>query len=732
VRRKTALVAAGTLVLAFSFPVSAQAPPRRPKIGIAFAGGGARGGAHVGVLKVLEELHIPVDYVAGTSIGSIVAALYATGMSPDEMEKVLSTTDWDDALQDETGRRDQPNRAKQDDALYLVKAELGFKKRKLVLPSGLVSGQKLGYLLRRFTLPACEITDFDNLPIPFRAVATDIVTGDAVVLRKGDVARVVRASMAIPGFFSPVELDGKLLIDGGSAENLPIDVVRAMGADVVIAIDISTPLNPREKLNTFLSITNQTTGFLTRLNVLDQIKKLTPKDVLITPNLDGISTLSFADFPKSIGRGEKAARDAGEALKKYAVSPAEYDEFLKKQRVPRVDPKIDEIRVEPVPGVDSRLMTYRVRAVPGKLDWEAVQDDLGHLYQIEKLETVDFRVVRESGKEVLIYEGHLKPPAPDRLRLGITLDTDFQADSSFGLRLGFYKTSLNALQGELRTKIQVGVQNSIGVEFYQPTDFRGRFFLSPAIAVVRNPQDVFDGDNQIARIVETKYGGALDAGISLGRFGEIRAGVVREQHHLETDIFTAAPRTATEDVAGGEFHAIFDQLDSVTFPRDGWAAATDLLMAGNAWGGNWKYNKLKVAGLFARSFGQTTIVPGVRIDSRVGSDPRPYFDQATAGGFLNLSGLKPGELRGQFGGVARIVVFQRLAKFNSLIGTGIYGGGSVETGNTWNDSVTLSNLRFAGSLFISADTLIGPLYLGYGLADGGHGTAYLSLGFPVN
>jgi NTE family protein len=705
---------------------------RRPKIGIAFAGGGARGGAHIGVLKVLEELHIPVDYVAGTSIGSIVAALYATGMSPDEMEKVLSTTDWDEALQDDQPRRERPFRAKEDDPVYLVKAELGFKKRKLVLPGGLVKGQKLGYLLRRFTLPACDVTDFDRLPIPFRAVATDIVTGDKVVLGKGDVAMAVRASMAIPGFFSPIELDGKLLVDGGSADNLPIDVVKAMGADVVIAIDISTPLDPREKLNTFLSITSQTTGFLTRLNVLEQIKTLTPKDVLITPDLEGISTMAFSDFPKSVGRGETAGRKAAEALRQYAVSEAEYAEFRRKQRVPRVPPTIDSVRVEPVPGVDPRLMTHRVESVPGPLHWKTVEHDLAKLYELDKFTTVDFRVVREDDKEVLVYQGTPKPPAPDRLRFGLKLDTDFAGDSSFGLRLGFYKTSLNALQAELRTKIEVGLKNSLLLEFYQPADFRGRFFVSPTVEIGRETQDVFQGDNQVAKLLETSYGGGLDAGISLGSLGEIRVGGFRTQSHIETDIFSGNPREATENVAGGEFRVILDQLDSVSFPRDGWFARTDLLLAGTALGATWDYGKISGTGLFATSFRNTTIVPSVKFDARIGPDARPYFDLATEGGFLNLSGLHPGQLRGQYGGIARIVAYQRLARFNSIIGTGIYGGGSIETGNTWNNSVTFSKLRFAGSVFLSADTVIGPLYLGYGLADGGHGTAYLSLGFPVN
>ncbi|HUM03665.1 MAG TPA: patatin-like phospholipase family protein, partial [Thermoanaerobaculia bacterium] len=266
-RRNAVLVL--VLALFVTVPAAADdAPKKRPKIGIAFAGGGARGGAHVGVLKVLEEMRIPVDYVAGTSIGSIIAGLYATGLSPDEMEKILKETDWDAAVADDPPRKEISYRRKEDDDLYLIKAELGFSQGKMVLPTGLLAGEKLGILLRKFTLPFSEVRDFDRFPIPYRAVAADLATGNPVVLSKGDIARAMRASMAIAGFFSPVELDGKLLTDGGAARNLPVDVVRAMGADVVIAIDISTPLRGQDELTNLFAITNQTIGFLTRLNVI--------------------------------------------------------------------------------------------------------------------------------------------------------------------------------------------------------------------------------------------------------------------------------------------------------------------------------------------------------------------------------------------------------------------------------------------------------------------------------
>ena len=726
--------AALLLLLAVSAPLVAEdAPKNRPKIGIAFAGGGARGGAHVGVLKVLEEMKVPVDYVAGTSIGSIVAALYASGMSPDEMEKVLATTDWDDALRDDQPRQDQPYRQKEDDSLYLVKAELGFYKGKLVLPKGVVAGQKLGYLLRRLTLPALHVNDFDRLRIPFRCVATDIVTGGKVVLGKGDLARAMRASMAIPGFFDPVEIDGKLLTDGGTADNLPVDVVRQMGADVVIAIDISTPLHTREQLQSFLAIAGQTTGFLTRLNVEQQIATLKKDhDVLVTPDLEMVSTLNFKQFPKASEQGYIAADALRETFARFSVSDAEYAAFLKRQRLARTEPRIDAVRVVTPEGVDPRPYKGRVMTRPGTINWKVLEKDLARLYELGDWKVVDFRIEDEDGRQTLVYYGLQKPPAPGRVRFGLKLDTDFVSSSSFGLRLGLYNTRLNALRGELRTKIEVGRQNSILFEFYQPTDFRGRFFVSPSLQLLRVAQDLYVEDLDVARLRKDEIAGTLDFGMSLGSWGEVRLGVVRAHDHASTEVFTGPPLSASDDVAGLRLKGVIDKLDSVTFPRHGFGAGVDLLVADDVAGGDFAYNRIGLNGGYAASFGETTLIGSARANLRLGSGPRPYFDRAYLGGFLNLSGLKPGQLSGENSLVARLIAYHRLLRFNSFIGTGVYAGGSIETGNAWNDGMTWSDLRLAGSLFVAADTALGPLYFAFGLADRGFHSFYLSLGIPLS
>src|SRR5581483_4025393 len=274
----------------------------RPKIGLALGGGGARGCAHVGILRALEEMHIPVDYIAGTSMGAVVGGMYASGMTPDEIDRALSTTDWRDALIDRTRYKDLAYRRKEDDNRYLTVLEAGLRGGRLVLPSGLRSGQKLRFLLPSYLIPVGTVRDFSKLPIPFKAVAADIETGDAVVLDHGDLGEAIRASMSIPGVFSPMEIDGKLLVDGGIADNVPVDVVRAMGADIVIAVDVGSPLLKRGQLGSLLAVTGQVLTILTRQNVQQQLRGA---DLVLSPPVSSFATTDFEDARRIIDAGTK-------------------------------------------------------------------------------------------------------------------------------------------------------------------------------------------------------------------------------------------------------------------------------------------------------------------------------------------------------------------------------------------------------------------------------------------
>src|SRR5271163_2001937 len=266
--------------------IGAPAPDTpRPRVCLVLSGGGARGMAHIGVLRVIEELKVPIDCIAGTSMGAVVGGLYASGMSAAQIETTMRSVNWQEAFRDAPPRRDLNFRRKQDDRNFLVRLPLGVKHYHILLPKGFIQGEKLQETLRQLTLPFSNTTNFDELPTPFRAVATDLVTGEAVLLDKGDLSIAMRASISAPGVFAPVEYQGRLLVDGGLAENLPIDVARAMHADVLIVSDVSFPLQPRDKLDTALSISNQMLAIMVRNNADRQKATLGPQDILIEPSL---------------------------------------------------------------------------------------------------------------------------------------------------------------------------------------------------------------------------------------------------------------------------------------------------------------------------------------------------------------------------------------------------------------------------------------------------------------
>ncbi|HXO63181.1 MAG TPA: patatin-like phospholipase family protein, partial [Steroidobacteraceae bacterium] len=316
--------------LAVAAAVAAQAPPpapaanpsaanppaaRRPRIGLVLSGGGARGVAHVGVLKVLEDMHVPVDAIAGTSMGAVVGGLYASGLSAREIEKIMTSLNWQDAFRDRPPREDLTLRRKQEDQSFLVKFPLGVRGGRILLPKGLIEGQSLNELLRRLTLPVVRITKFDDLPTRFRAVATDLESGEPVVLDSGDLTSAMRASMSAPGIFAPVEREGRILVDGGIADNVPVDIARRMGVDIVIVVDVGAPLLGRDRLKDVTSISNQMLAILIRRNAEQQLATLGPKDVLIAPPLGEASSFDFGAVGRVIGAGEAAARADAPALR---------------------------------------------------------------------------------------------------------------------------------------------------------------------------------------------------------------------------------------------------------------------------------------------------------------------------------------------------------------------------------------------------------------------------------
>ncbi len=519
---------------------------QRPKIGLVLGGGGARGSAHVGVLKVLEELHIPIDYIAGNSMGAIVGGLYASGMSPDEIGHELKTIDWDDTFDDAPPRTDRSFRRKLDDNLYMVKPKLGFSDDgKVKTPLAYIHGQKFDLQLSRLTLRAANIHDFNKLPIPFHAVATDLETGQAVVLQSGELARAIRASMAVPGAFDPVEIDGKLLVDGLVANNVPVNVARDMGADIVIVVDVGSGLYKRDQIKGALDVVAQLTNILSERNVEQQLATLKSSDILIKPQLGDLGSGDFDRAGEGIEIGEQAAREMLPALQRLSVDQARYTQFVARQAVPDKVPVIDFVRIDNQSRIGDATILSHITLQPGQpLNSAQLDKEINEIYGLDVFETVRYEVVEEGDKTGLVLHVKEKSWGPNYLQFGVELSSNFSDESSYNLGVLYSRTAINALNGEIRLGLQVGQDPTVAAEWYQPLDTASRYFINTRAGWSSTQYNVYDGDSAIAQYDISRTLIDLAVGREFGTWGQARLGLVWSKGTVDTVI--GAPGLASD------------------------------------------------------------------------------------------------------------------------------------------------------------------------------------------
>jgi NTE family protein len=717
----------GSLVVAalVAGPLAAQ-PAQRPRIGIAFSGGGAKGCAHIGVLRVLEELRVPVDYAAGASMGAIVGGLYASGLDPDQLTEAILTVDWADALTDEPARKDLVFRRKNDDLRYIPDLELGIGRGGIRFPTGLRSGQKLNYLLRTFTLPVRTVRDFDELPIPFRAVATDIATGEMVVLDHGDLGRAMRASMAIPTVFSAVEMEGRLLVDGGVSDNVPVDVVRAMGADVVIAIDIGSPLLGEEKVGrSYLSILSQTLGMITRANMTP---RLAAADLVITPDVASFGTLEFSAGPEIIARGEAEARKLAEELAPYALSEAEYGAWrAARRREPDPIPQVTSVRIEGNQRVDARILAAQVRLEPGApFSPERARDDLARIFGLGDFETVDVELEPEGDGAAVVYRVREKSWGPTYLRAGVGFEATGEGDNNLALAGSVNRTRINPLGAEWKTEVELGSDAIASTRFYQPLSFTRGWFVEPFFSYRRRSVPLFDGGEQVAELDVRAEDLRADLGYEFGRYGEVRLGLRRSwiTPRLDSGVLPEGTEVAlgeNYDLAGVSLLAAVDRLDSATLPKQGFLVLLSALQSFEALGAEADYAKLELKASRYWTRGRHTLFGNLNGGASPGGE-LPVYDQFVLGGFFSLATFEPGELRGDNYGLARVGYYYRLTRI-------LHAGGYFEAARVAPvPEELLDNPILTATGLLAADTALGPFYLGASTAEGGRQGFFLVWG----
>ena len=729
------------VVIAGLVPVCIAAPavgagdvplPDRPRIGLVLGGGGARGAAHIGVLKELERLRVPVDAVVGTSMGAVVGGLYASGMTPDELEAFVSTLNWADALGDSPDRSDLGFRRKQDDEEFPMKLELGVSGRNLRLPQGAIQGQALDLLLRDLTIDVSHIDDFDRLPIPFRAVASDLITGNAYVMGKGDLAEAIRASMSVPGAIAPVAVDGHLLVDGGIVGNLGIEAMEAMDVDVIIAVDVEFPLYAADQLSSALSISEQVLTILIRRETLRQIDRLGKDDVLIQPQLGTFGSTDFARSLEAVAPGVDATRAQSERLRPLALSDAAYAAW---QAARTHDTRnADAVAFAVIVDANGRPMPRlqeQLSIAPGdSIDTTRFAKEANRLFGMRAFEKVGYELVDRDGQTGVLFTASSRSWGKSFLKFGLGIEDDFEGSTAFNFAARLWQPGVNRYGAEWRTDVRIGTSPVLESEFYQPLGLDSSFFVSPRIDLSQRNIETFEADEAIARLRVSEALAGLDAGMALGNWGEFRAGIYRGVGNARVKVGDPGVPNQSFDIGGIFGRLQIDTFDDANFPRRGTRAEFRWDASRPGLGARDKYETLTFDINRAWSRGKSTVVAGVNYATSIDASSvvQAHFP---LGGFLRLSGLERGQLRGPHAGVARLLYYRRVGtSAGNLIELPIYVGASLEAGNAWatRDAIGTGSLVTNGSLFVGLDTFFGPMFLAAGMSETGNSNFYLFIG----
>ena len=716
---------------------AAQAPEhgeQRPKIGLVLSGGGARGCAHVGVLEVLEELRIPIDFVTGTSMGAVVGGGYAYGYSPKRLEAEITRAGdrrpWSALLRDAPDRSRQSFRRKQEQRGFLVDFGLGLREGRLRMAKGLIQGQNLELELLQVLADAHDLASFDDLPIPFRAIAVELGTGREVVLGAGNLADALRASMSLPGIFAPAEIDGRELVDGGLVDNVPIEHARALGATRLIVVDIGTPLTAVE-IASALDVSTQMVQILTQQNVDRSLAMLEPGDVLIQPDLGDITSSDFERAADSIRIGKQAARAVAERLRAFSVSEAEYRRFLTAQRRVPTAIRVDRITLDNQSGLRDAILRDHVDVeADAPLDLDQLRRNLEELHGRGDFERVTFELRGPvDGEHELVIRAREKSWGPTYLRFGLALESDLEGASAFSLAGQINVREINELGAEWRTDLRLGDASGVTTEFFQPVAEASPLFVAPRLAATTFDIDVFQGDSRVAAFDVGALSAGADVGVFLGTWGEIRVGYTRTAGEVD-EVFASQPfRGFDFDDSLFQVGVVVDTLDYPDFPTSGMLGNAQWTIADRALGADATYQKFSAGFGIGGSLGRTTGIVFGRYETAI-DRALPVYTQPLLGGFGNLSGLARNQLAGQhLGLVVGLVRHQIAGTQGETLGFPVYVGGSVEAGNVWDTrGAVFGDMRMAGSAFVAVGTPLGPTYVAWGLAEGGEDSFYLFVG----
>ncbi len=730
----------------------------RPKVAVVLAGGGAKGAAHIGVLKALEEMQIPVDYITGTSMGAYVGGLYATGMSADEIESFIYSIDWYSGYRDRVDRSQRRVRDKESEDRYQLRTDIGLRFGEVHAPRGFVQGQNMLRILRETTGNLNEFQSFDDLAIPYRSVATDIVELQEVVIDKGQLVDAMMASMSVPGALPPYELNGRMLVDGGVVNNMPVDIARAMGADIVIAVDISTDYKQKEDFTSMLVVADQLSNYLVRRSTQQQAESLGGQDVYLRPDVGQMETTEFAKMPDAYQAGYKATYQMKEKLQALRLNGSQYQHYIDaKQQARKMLNYGDQTRVDQIVVINNThysdgLLTRRLDLETGRvLKTDEIESAIENLYALDRFELISYHYEEVDGINQLVVVVDEKSWGPNYVNFRFFLEDDFTTDSQYGVGLSTNFTDLNSQGGELTINLEMGTDKLAEAEFYSPILFGQELFATAKTTYSSDKRSIpfsdfdeppLESAYDYFPITYSQFIGELALGYQPTLWQELKLGARYAKGDIELSTIQSAGSSNFERL-GAFVQYRLDTLDNYALPTRGAYLDIEYLISHDespeifesdftGQSQSDTVHELSVAGRFATTYKRHTLVGSADYEIVQSKNNYIPLDPKSIGGFLNLSGIPRNSLIGQNKLFTSLVY--RYRWFDNDFGmfeAPVYLGASLEHGGVWSDTtLTLSQapLYNAASVFAGIDSPIGPIIFGYGRTESDLDAFYLIIG----
>jgi NTE family protein len=720
-------------VLAASIYGHSQDPPKygkagRPKLGLVLEGGGALGLAHIGVITWMEEHRIPVSYVAGTSMGGLVGGIYATGRSPAEVKELINGIDWDQVLSGVTPFRDLSYRRKQDAREVPGSLEFGLRGG-LQFPSGFNTGQEVNLVLDSVALPYSEIPSFNDLPIPFACVASDLITGKPHVFRDGPLALAMRSTMSLPGIFTPVRSGKHLYADGFLLDNLPIDVAKEMGADVTLGIHLETaPMDPNTNLSSF-GVLGQSISVMSAVNVLHSMEQA---DILVTVPLQKYTALDYNKADAIIKLGYDAAASKAAVLSAFSVSEADWEEYLANRNARRRTapiPKFVEV-VGAAPQM-ARAMEKQMSPLVGEaVETKIIDQDMMTIVGQGRFATATYSMIEKNGQQGLQVQAEPKSYAPPIVRPLILIDGSEYNNVLFSLGARITFLDVGSYRSELRNDIVLGSRYQLASEYYHPFTTTSNWFIAPRFGVNSEQLNIYSGSALLASYRLRQVLGGLDTGYGFGRTGEFRLGYEGGYEKVSPEIGNIPTLPTTSGTTGdARIQYQMTTLDDPVIPRSG----TSLLMYTKGFNTNPAApGPFPVSEVQAQQFFRLSAPTSVFVGAFGGSSYgyRTGVPSFSLGGSQRLVAWNSNELLTNQYFLGQIGYIRELLKLPPFLGSSVNLLGLLEVGKTYKLPLGAKppNLPMdvAGGLLVN--TIFGPVEVAGAVGDYGHARFFFRIG----